>query len=582
MERCGDRAWPRHPEWTRQRALGHLLGRDLSARGFREHLPRATWPASEREARVGCLRTMPFEPLEPYVRGFCGIYGRQVDFSYSDYDLALTSGHRLAQNIDTLIVWMDWRLYAGRLGPDGVAAWMKASLERLDLKEECSVLVNNWPSSWGGLSQTWVEGLNQQLQKVVDAMPGLLCIDLVALEASCGPLFDLRNDRLAKYPISARGTLMTAREIGLRLLAPRHVQPLRGMLLDLDNTLYRGVLGEDGPEAVVLQTGHRKLQELLVAEHERGMLLGVVSRNEQKDVEKLFASRPDFPLQRRHLSVVEASWEPKKRLIESVVARWNFDPMYVLFLDDNLDEICSASEISGLHLLEASENADETLMRVENFPWRLKDRRDEAAGRRHEDVRANQLRAALRQEKPSYAMYLADLAMHIEIKINQAEDIPRLSQLSQKTNQFNLALGRLSEAQVRGLTKAGHALFGVHLSDRLSDSGLIGGLVSEIRGKRATIIDFFLSCRSFGRDIELVMLREALDALIHTRHVEWVTVSTKDGPRNHPAIAWWTKIVAPYDPEGGFCATFLAQRVHHKTLGHPAQVTRKGGADACP
>lgn len=182
--------------------------------------------------------------------------------------------------------------------------------------------------------------------------------------------YDRRNEEVSNYPLSNQLTLQLSRHIALNLI-PAMLEPkLKAIVLDLDNTLYSGVLGEDGIENIILTEEHKQLQQVLKKMKENGILLAISSKNNEQDVIQMFETRKDFLLQKDDFTFIEANWHSKAENIQMMVNKFNFDSSAMLFIDDNPAEIAHVKEqVPSIHTLMADVTGKETVHRLLNYPY---------------------------------------------------------------------------------------------------------------------------------------------------------------------------------------------------------------------
>ena len=336
--------------------------------------------------------------------------------------------------------------------------------------------------------------------------------DLGRLAADLGALFyDDRMWALARESWSAAGV-----EELRRLIVPH-----KAVAVDLDGVLWRGVLGEDGPAGVVPAV---ELQSDLKALRERGVLLTAISHNEPADVEAAFRAHPEMPLARADFAAMEIGWAPKSESLGRLAARLGFDPGAFVFIDDNPG---NRAEMRGGG---AAAVADFPPQLAAFFPCvavTAEDRR-RSAMYAEEDAR-RQLAAAM-----TYEEYLAELAIEVEVKPAASGDAERVAELSERTNQFNVALNRYSAAEVARLfAEASRRWYVARVRDRFGDLGLVAFVQVEVAGGCARVVDWAMSCRAMNRRIEFAV-EAAVERLLADAGVTEMTAEWRLGPRNGP------------------------------------------------
>lgn len=533
-----------------------------------------------RTFKVRVDRTMPFEFIGNLIPPFCGLWGADVSFDFSDYDAALSQlgGDHQA---DVYIIWLDWRIYHQSMTLEKAVNWLIDRIRILRGKTDQPIWVNNWPESMDdgeilfGLRASgrgWIRKLNVCLTERIEKITGCELLDLAGLaNERPGFFYDRRNDEITSCPLSDQATIMVARHLGVHLFPAVFMPRLKAVALDLDDTLYSGVLGEEGCDGVTLSEGHHELQKLLLRLKRSGIMLTVCSCNEEQDVKSLFERRDDFPLKWTDFAAVCANWLPKAENMNRLAQQLNIDPSAFLFIDDNPVELIKmAGLMPDVRLLRADRNGRETMIKICYYPGLYQIRPDHEASLRTADIQANKKREKLRRNTADLNMYMESLKMNVVIYVNESSHSGRLFDLSRKTNQFNLALRRMTECEAKeAMDKKKYLTFTVRLSDILSDSGIIGAFVCSLEGGKARLIETLFSCRSFGREIETLSFACLLEKLT-IRGIRHLDIDVTDGPRNSPAIEWLGRFVqgAPKMLAPGI----LLSDVRNACMKHPAKV----------
>lgn len=544
-------------DWNRLRDICATLP---SARELRRH----KGPVG-RTIRIRCDRSIPYEFVGEFLNPFLAAWGANESTEISDYDPALAQLES-AREHDVRILFVDWRLSTSRLSPAEAANWIgERARTALRLAPRAPVLVNGWPICDGA---AWIGALNAEVRRL--EVPGLYLIDLENVRREVpGSFFDARNDATSRFPFSSAAAVAIARHIALDLLPSLVGERIKGLVLDLDDTLWGGVLGEDGPERVPIGPGHIALHQMLKELRTRGVLLTVCSRNDPADVEAIFRLRPDLVLESSDFASIHASWEPKATSILAIARDLNVHPSTLLFVDDNPSELAKAQDaVDGLRVLLADPQGALTAQALQHYPGLFAVSEDAAAALRTEDIRKNRERERLKSETGDRRTYLSALRMEVDLHRSNAAHAARVFELSNKTNQFNLALKRLSRAQAEEAFEQDHLTMTVHSRDALSDSGLVGVFIARRDGELAIVREVLFSCRVLGREIETLALAHFARWLAEwgTRIVRFEVV---EGPRNQPARSWLSRVM----PQGAVdeLAALIA-RLEDARRNHPAAV----------
>lgn len=477
------------------------------------------------------LRNHAFETAAAVLPPFFTFAEIGLNPVYSDYDDSLASPAQPAAAA-AVLVWMDFARLA-ELDDASLSEWLIGRLGQVRARCDGFLVVANAPDG-----DVRSERLNLSLDRWAAATAGVavLRLDAIARDLGAG-FFDPARAEATGTRYSDQAVLRAARALGLEILPGVLGRPLKAIAIDLDNTLYAGVLAEDGPVSVALTPGHLALQAELVRWAEKGVLLAIVSRNEPSDVEQLFEMRQDFPLRPEMIASWQVGWGDKSAAIAGAAAAFNIAPDSFLVIDDNAGELIEIAQAHpGARLLFAGPAADGTAAVVRGYP--ALPRGEGGFAGRAQDVQANREREAIANAVDEDA-YLQALQPVLTFSLDPQADRKRLAELSAKTNQFNLALRRFDELEVdRYLTETERAVVHVRLADRLADSGSVAAVFMRRDGEVLVVDEICISCRALGRRLETVIVGAALRrgaAVLGTRTIAFAYAR---GPRNAPARAW--------------------------------------------
>jgi FkbH-like protein len=493
---------------------------------------RASWPLQARRIRVH--RNHAVESALTVLRPYLEYAGIAPEFVVSDYDDALSLA--LDGPADVEVIWIDYSRFGERLTPDELAVWLAGRVGALRSRTSAPVLVLDWDAG-PECAATFATALATAVRHLGDVH---LADRTELFEALGERYFDLDRVSLTGTRMSRQASIATARLLGSRLTAllePR----LKAIVVDLDNTLYAGVIGEDGIEEVRLTDGHAELQERLLELRDSGVFLGVVSRNELDDVCALFDRRTDFPLRWDDFSAQCIGWQLKSTGIARVAQTLRVDTASVLFIDDNAGELLETMQrVPRLRCLHAEADAARTAAALRHFPglWSFGGGNEDAL--RVADLRANEARdRELRLAGEDMAAYYRELLIRLTVEHDSDVTIRRIAELSRKTNQFNLTFRRFAEADLHPLMSAGRwQLSTAHLEDRLTDSGVIAMAVLERQDRELVVHELCVSCRALGRRLEDLIVAQLVASGPLFDETTEVVFRFCDGPRNAPARTW--------------------------------------------
>lgn len=282
------------------------------------------------------------------------------------------------------------------------------------------------------------------------------------------------------------------------------------LVLDLDNTLWGGVVGEDGPKGIDVGPGspvgeaYEAFQYKVRSLRDRGILLAVCSKNNPADVEEAFRVRKDMPLAWEDFACSEVSWNHKAAGVQRVAQGLNIGEDSLVFLDDNPAERVVVRGIApGVAVPELpSDPADYAVFLDSQIYFeKLRVKSDDLT--RVLDYGARQRREELRSEVETLGQYLQELETEVDIRLAVKADLARVHELFNKTNQFNLTTYRYSVADIEAFIKRPNFLLGVVIAkDRYGPMGTVGVFLLESEDTGVRIDSFLMSCRALGRGIE--------------------------------------------------------------------------------
>ena len=305
--------------------------------------------------------------------------------------------------------------------------------------------------------------------------------------------------------------------------------PYKVIAVDCDNTLWTGICGEDGPTGVVIDEPRRRLQQFLVAQREAGMLLTIASKNNEADALEVFERNPNMPVRLKDFAAWRIDWESKADNLSALARELNLGLDTFILIDDSAKE-CAEVETGAPEALTVPLPAElEEIGHFLRHLWAFDHPvvTDEDRRRPASYVQTRRFDAEMRRTS-SLEQFMAGLQLDVRIEKLNPERLPRVAQLTQRTNQFNFTGVRRSEAELQTLLAGGlHECFTVEVSDRFGDYGLVGAM---ILARDFAIDTFLLSCRVLGRGVEHRML-----AFLSELRPGTVIARLKPTGRNTPA-----------------------------------------------
>jgi FkbH-like protein len=320
---------------------------------------------------------------------------------------------------------------------------------------------------------------------------------------------------LGRIPFGVSGQIATARGMA-RMVRALLCAPLKCLALDLDNTLWGGILGEDGPGGIALGEDYpgnvyKAFQRYLLELKDRGILLAIASKNNEAETRELIATHPDMLLRLEDFAAVRINWDEKSASLRAIATELNIGADAIAFFDDNPAEraevLARLPEVTVLDVptdplgyIDAIEEGGA----FDRLTLSAEDRRRSAlyVQQQHRVEAAGQFES--RED------FLRSLEMVATIGSVDSVTLQRVAQLIAKTNQFNLTTRRHSAAAIEEMMHTGECLW-LRLEDRFGDNGLTAVAIALPEGGAAWRIDtFLLSCRIISRGAETALLAQLL------------------------------------------------------------------------
>lgn len=500
--------------------------------------------------RVAILRNYTVEPLLPLIRGMNFLRGFRTEFVLFDLNViegeVFNPGSRLySERFDLGLLFLfleplSERLFyhhstlsAQEIETETQEVLSKVSSLVLQFRKlsKTPILISNFVSGSSrdlgtletagirrGLSQSLAE-MNKSLLQVFRDYPGVYCLDLQSLVLLRGVKnsLDDRQWYISMQPYTRDFLIDTSNEITRMLFATQGISK-KCIVLDCDNTLWGGIVGEDGLNGIKLGGGfpgiaYKNFQRVLFNLSRRGVLLALCSKNNEADVLEVFDSHSDMVLRRDHLSAWRINWQDKATNISELAKELNLGLESFVFVDDNAVECgwvkSQLPEVSVVHLDGAPTDYISKLLSPGFFDTVTFSEEDRT---RSDQYVKDRQRQDLQKTAGSYEGYLRSLGMTISVSAESAPYIGRVSQLTQKTNQFNLTTKRYTEPEIaERITSEKHQVYHVVLKDKISDLGLIGVAIVEDQEDSAVIDTLLLSCRVLARGVEDFVLKRVIN-----------------------------------------------------------------------
>ena len=387
-----------------------------------------------------------------------------------------------------------------------------------------------------------VQRLNHMIAENCKGVADAYVFDLHRLVYECGmnATFDKRLYFLGRIPIGPEAQRQVGRRLA-RTFSALARPPKKCLVLDLDNTLWGGVVGEDGLGGIALGEDYpgnvfKAFQRYILTLRDRGVLLAIASKNNPEDAHEVFENHPDCVLKLSHFASAQIGWQHKVESIRTIAHELNIGTDALVFFDDNpaerelvrqaMPEVtvvdAPASPLGYCDAIEAAGVFDFLALSEE-------DRRRAALYEQDKE------RESLQRTAATLPDFLRSLDMRAVCGHVDDDTLPRVAQLLAKTNQFNTTTRRYSATQLQQISNSGGIALWLRLTDRFGDNGLVGVAIAVADTKHQWRVDcLLLSCRVISRGAEYVLLRE-LSRLIRDRDGVELIGEFLPTPKNLPA-----------------------------------------------
>lgn len=407
------------------------------------------------------------------------------------------------------------------------------------------------PASTGTVDGEAISAAEIRIESELADLAGVTLLRSNALLARYGltDVHDVQADQIGHIPFTRPWFVAMGTEL-VRRAASLQRPPVKVIALDCDNTLWRGICGEDGAKGVSVDGPFHFLQKFVAAQADDGVLLCLVSKNEPEDVFRVFDENDGMLLKRERIVGHRINWLPKSANLSALAAELQLGLDSFVFIDDNPVECAevraACPEVLTLCLPQEIDAIPAFLQHV----WAFDRHQVSTEDRNRVDSYLQQSqREKLQQHTGSFGDFLAKLELQVDIVPAEGDNLLRLAQLSQRTNQFNNSGVRYDETGLRHALAGGLQALAISVRDRFGDYGLVGALCYRIVDSVLHIESFLLSCRVLGRGVEHRMLAE-LAGSASEHGFESVYIGFNKLPRNQPFRRFLTSLDGIFNEDG--------------------------------
>lgn len=521
----------------------------ISLNEIREHLKNTDLTAFP-QMNLTILRNVTLEAMEPYLRYLAGRMGYQLKLHWGGFDMIMQDAvggnpELLNDQTDAVLIFA----HLDQLSPDisrnfaGLTAGQIHEEHNRIQEYAQSILAGvrrqtNGMILWHGFETptepdlgiydhqiesgqtSLIAKLNEHLRACLRQTPNAYFVDMNRSLARVGAarFYDPRYWHIGRAPYTDEANFEIARA-GFQFLGALKGKNKKCLVLDCDNVLWGGIIGEDGLSRIKLSKSYPgspyyEFQQAVVNLYHRGIIIALCSKNNEEEVKEVFLNHPDMVLKQEHIAVSRINWQDKASNIRSIAEELNIGLDSMVFMDDSDFEVNlvrqALPEVEVIHLPPAKAVENRMALAACGFFENLAVSAEDKM--RTEMYRAESERTRLKASVTDMDEYYRSLGMELEIRFADDFSIPRIAQLTQKTNQFNLTTERYSEAQIKSFSDSKDAdVLSIKVKDRFGDSGLVGVCILKYDSDQTAVVDsFLLSCRVLGRGVEDAFLIQAL------------------------------------------------------------------------
>lgn len=323
------------------------------------------------------------------------------------------------------------------------------------------------------------------------------------------------------------------------------------IILDCDNTLWGGIVGEDGIEEIACDLNskgihYHHLQRFLLSRKDLGFLLCLCSKNNAPDVEEAFTNKT-MPLKWDDFTIRKVNWTNKEDNIREIAEELNLGTDSFIFIDDNEFELSRIRETFpeiAIFKMEDDHEALEKLSRDVIFSKKYVSEEDRDKSRQYTE---ESKRKMLENTSSSFEEYVKSLALVLNIDEDSQNDLVRVSQLTEKTNQFNFNKKPYTPETLKDSMGEGNLkIFSLKVSDKFGDYGLVGVILVETSGQRLVMENFIMSCRALGRGVERDFFRQVSERLTSRYGRGFDELRFVETKKNAPAKHFHSELTGDY------------------------------------
>jgi FkbH-like protein len=517
--------------------------------------------------RVAVISNITISPIKEILELQLRENGLNAEVTIANYDAVVQESHRFS-NFNAVVVF--WELF-NLINDLQCKAYLMTS-EELDritnkvgaeieivlriLKKVPLVIINRFSDSIID-SSPLLQGplkkigkiLNQNLEDKLTPSQILIDIDSIIIKLGLKLSRDLRNFHSAKsiYTIEFYREYC---EAILPAFSAANGKSKKVLVLDCDNTLWGGILGEDGEDGISMGISSAKgkifneVQTLILGMQKQGVLLALCSKNNENDVNQILKFNSDMVIKDNHIVSKKINWNDKASNIIQISSELNLGLDSFVFIDDSDFEIgLVKNELPMVSVYQVPLNLSE-------YPVLIKKLKDLFFNPKTTDEDLKKTTLYLQEQKRKENLnvhdtiddYLESLGLKLNLLWNNAASVSRIAQMTQKTNQFNLTTKRYTESDIIQLIEnSNYEILSISVQDKFGDYGITGLCIIKFIDSCAIIDSFLMSCRIIGRNIEFAFFDQVIKFLT-TKRVKTITANYSKTLKNSQVESFYESL----------------------------------------
>ena len=513
----------------------------------------------KEKLKINVLSNITVSQFKPAIEYYLKVEGLNAIIDIGDYDNILQESNSINKNETCIIIWelsnikesfvyeiekedeKYFKLFLEKIKNELKILFQNLSNNKLVIFNKFSHILFSSKSLRKTKYQSFVENINSFLEKNLPNNFFLVEIDKIISNLSCEKSIDLRGFYSSKSLYTFFFLNNYAKFI-CPIILSLHGKSKKALIFDCDNTLWKGIVGEDGVDNIKLSEkdqGGVFFKEIhLIAKKlsSEGVIIGICSKNNMQDVEEVFNSREDFILNDNEIVVKKVNWEDKPTNLNNIAKELNIGIESLVFIDDSKFEINFVNElipeITTYLVPERHYEYPALVNNIANLFFNLN--MSDEDKRRTLMYKENQLREKDLLSFKSIETYLQSLDINIELANKNKSALDRVVQMTQKTNQFNLTTKRYSTSDINNFYASfDYDVISLNVSDKYGPSGITGLCIIKYNKSDAFIDTFLLSCRVLGRNIEITFLNEIINHITRKKVKNIYSTFIKTPKNNH-------------------------------------------------